>query len=758
MDKKYELMQRVFSLDSQRMELENRVSNLSADIEKSLQDMILWELSKLDVISDETRLVIETFGYQVENGQLVEKEKSMNKNEVDNIISVDVETVNRILENPELGPMGKVSELMNLAEDTVYKTYFTNDERNLFANYAYKFQDMDKVVQRLDDFITQKEQNPGLATETLADMQAEINEFDKVFDAENDYKLVDINSPKRYDANGNRLWFGKTPEQFTETERVGFLVSNELELDGVLSQETEKYLEANGYKFYDQKLYKIEPVEGRSLSEIDQEDEIPKSENTMPKQASEGESQEMHYRGYAYVKGQQKPHMLHANTPEEIVMRLQSWNKARPEDLQFKVVNIGALDNKQNKFVNYHKYEVATGKDISSVYLELPKMAKDEFLKTVDYLKENGVKYLPQQKKWYITADMDTTPFKDFLPDEKIAGAINAQPEDSKKYSLLLSKDVEANECMVAFNDGREPITLHGDQFGVNFAQFKTPDEVVEIVDDFIKKQMTEVKEETLDLDKLQPGDKLECYVPEYVEEGYYEVAKMVKMEAVIESIGKNGMYFFSECSLPDYLSGADKFILFSESQANIINRAIETHVAPEVIRVMTNSTLSVGQMDVLCAAAKDGFFVHQVEEHRGISEMLIAHFQDQNGNMLPAPDMDMMRIGLQNGVDKTVIQSICGKEMSWAEKRQALNGEIRLAENKIGETFKKQGYPINRETARKVIQLNHCTHQKNKLGDIADAYKNQTFKDMNPKAQSLVNDIAKECQVVAAMQSQVAL
>lgn len=722
---KYELMQKVFSLDSQRMELENRAANLNVEIQDTLKQLLTMDTSNEGIVSEETKLVLDTFGFQVEENQRVEKEKGMTYNEYK-------EVQKDILNNQEIGLQQKVSELISFREefDGHGKPLFLDEQRNLVMDYANKFKDIEKVAEKIDTFANLRFVYFKGSLEELDDMKKEISKFDKVIDTDSEYELIPIYSPVRYDENGQRLWFGKRPEQFTETDRISFQVNNDLALTGKLSKDTETLLKEQGYIFYDGRLYKNMNWENKM-----------NAEKNVPLSNIKVEQQQMHYRGYAYVKGQQKPHILHANTPDEIIMRLQSWNKARPEDLQFKVVNIGSLDNQQNKYTDYHKYEVATGKDISSVYLEIPKMEKEEFLHTVEYLKENGAKYLPNQKKWYITADMDKTPFREFLPNGKAEQTINIQPEDSKEYSLLLSKDVEANECMVAFHDGREPITLHGDQFGVNFAQFKTPDEVVEIVDDFIKKQMSEVKEETLDLDKLQPGDKLECYVPEYSEEGFAEVTGMQKLNAVIEKIDNNSNYYFSECSLPSYSTGAAKSILFSEGQANVISRAIQNELSPDIVRLMTNSNLSVGQLDVIYAAGKDGFLPQQIVD---------------NFVSLPAPDMDMMRIGLQNGVDKKVIQDICGKEMSWAEKRQILNGEIKKAENKIGESFKKQGYPINRETARKVIQLNHCTHQKNKLESIADAFKNQSFKDTNPKAQSLVNDIAKECQTVAAMQSQI--
>lgn len=463
---------------------------------------------------------------------------------------------------------------------------------------------------------------------------------------------------------------------------------------------------------------------------------IEEKEINMGEDLKTSAGEKMHYRGYAYVKGQQKPQLLHANTEEEIIMRLQNWNKARPDDAKYTVVNIGSLDNSQNKYTDYHKYEVSTGKDITSVYLNLPPQEKDEFMKTVQYLKENGAKYLPQQHRWYITADMDKAPFEQFLPKANENSNVTIS-ENPKEYSLLLSKDVEANECMVAFHDGREPITLHGDQFGVNFALIKTPDEVAQVVDDFIQKQMAEVKDETLDLNKLLPGSKLECYVPNYFDDG--TIIGMQKLEATIHNIHENGTVLFDECSLNEYAFGANKDILFSKSQADVIERAIHSELSPEMINMMTCSAYSPGQMDVMLASAKDGFLVHEISQFRD----------------LEAPDMDMMRIGLQNGVDIKSIQEICEKDLPWSDKRRLLNGKIRKAEDKIGELFKRDGYPINRATARKVNQLNHLTKQKNTTQNVSDAFKNQTYKESHPEAQKLVNDISKECQAIAMKQPQ---
>lgn len=70
---KYELMQKVFSLDSQRMELENRAANLNVEIQDTLKQLLTMDMSNEGIVSEETKLVLDTFGFQVEENQRVEK-------------------------------------------------------------------------------------------------------------------------------------------------------------------------------------------------------------------------------------------------------------------------------------------------------------------------------------------------------------------------------------------------------------------------------------------------------------------------------------------------------------------------------------------------------------------------------------------------------------------------------------------------------------------------------------------------------------
>lgn len=440
---------------------------------------------------------------------------------------------------------------------------------------------------------------------------------------------------------------------------------------------------------------------------------------------------EEHYKGYAYIKGQSKATIVYANNTDEILTKLRSWNKARPENSQFNVVNIGSL-NRDNKYEDFHKYEIVTGKDISSIYLTIPPMDKGKFKETIQQFKANGAKYIPSKKQWYITADMNPAPFKDFLDNGDIQLARDLRPaEDSKEYALSLSKNIEENICTVYFTDGREPIQLFGDQFGVNFSQLNSAAEAVDIVGDFIQKQLQNDSVE-INLKELMPGSHLECYVPVFSSDGRVEAVS--PLSATINAVTDNS-YKLADCSIKEYASGMSKDIVFSKAQAEVLNRALRGHSSEEVFSMMMNSSRTPAMMDVIRAAEQDGLTVQQIQT-----------FSEKGYD---AAEMDFHRIGLQNGVTAEKIHAISTADnTSWADKRNLLSMEIRSKEESIGRDFKREGYPINRFTARKINQLNHLTHKTNTTADIADAFCNKTYSS-NSKVQELVNDVAKEFQVL---------
>lgn len=191
---------------------------------------------------------------------------------------------------------------------------------------------------------------------------------------------------------------------------------------------------------------------------------------------------QMGYKGFAYIKGNDKPYVLYGNSQTEIINRLQGYNRARSPELVYRNVNIGTLDPNQEKYTNYHKYEVATGKDITSVYLHLPAMEREDFRLLTAQLKEEGAKYNAVKKSWYITQEQADNPvFAKYLqPDQK--------PVQLQQYVSKIIEEAEtplADQAlawkpkheMVGFSDRHEITVTLQDQSTVTLDATKFPEE-----------------------------------------------------------------------------------------------------------------------------------------------------------------------------------------------------------------------------------------------------------------------------------------
>lgn len=69
------------------------------------------------------------------------------------------------------------------------------------------------------------------------------------------------------------------------------------------------------------------------------------------------------------------------------------------------------------------RYETATGRDVTPVYLNLPHMSRENFAKTTRYLKENGARFNSIKKLWYVTRDQDLDRFEEFLHKHEQKGS-----------------------------------------------------------------------------------------------------------------------------------------------------------------------------------------------------------------------------------------------------------------------------------------------------------------------------------------------
>lgn len=471
---------------------------------------------------------------------------------------------------------------------------------------------------------------------------------------------------------------------------------------------------------------------------------------------------EQQYKGFAYAN-ESKPTVLYGNSAEDILSRLKSYNVARVADMKFKTCNIGSLDVESGKYTNYHKYDVATGKDISNTYLEIPSLRKEEFKKVITELKEAGAQYNPYAKRWYVTADQDVQKFEDIcnqfqnleetpnkepaseavsepnpettdamptaknIPQvegveiqyavkmdnqqtvmisatelgvnptdvtvgelidklgEKAAERIQNDPEMAVKeseYSISVSKNAYDNRCTVYYNDGRDPVHLMGDRFGVHFPTMEA-NAVAEFVTDYMRKQ----ESPDLGVQKAyQVGEQIDCYIPiksnvdtnslDKIQNPYQPIY-VEGIEHVVGTVQHLEQYgadsVFSEAHMEYQVrleDGTERFFdsseIYAPSQAQVLLRATEDELTAQQFDLIADRRLSSAQMEEIRFGFKDGLSAEQVA--------LYAH-----PDMKPA-EMDLCRIGLQKGLGYAEISDLLKetKELSWTDSRNRLNEAIR--------------------------------------------------------------------------------
>ena len=176
------------------------------------------------------------------------------------------------------------------------------------------------------------------------------------------------------------------------------------------------------------------------------------------------------YKGYAYIKGQDKPYELYGNSEEYIISRLQSFNMARTEQQKYATVNIGVLADQSAgatvKYENFKRFEVATGKDITPIYLELPHLSKEDFKQLTAELKANGAKYNAIKKKWYVRPE-DAERFEKYLP--------SAEPKEehiniNKEFHEAVEQDMPQQETALPEAAAQE---VWHDRHGLENMEFK---------------------------------------------------------------------------------------------------------------------------------------------------------------------------------------------------------------------------------------------------------------------------------------------
>lgn len=159
--------------------------------------------------------------------------------------------------------------------------------------------------------------------------------------------------------------------------------------------------------------------------------------------------------GFAYTKNAEKPQVMYGDSKEEILDKLQEWNKTRSKDFTYDTCNIGTYNPAADKYENYQKFDVHTRQNISKIYLQVPeRLRKEDFQNMLNFFKENGAKFNSYKKAWYIEPGQEEI-FKDYLPWKQ-------EPEKSVSMQPKAPEAEQKKEQSVEAAPGNSGIQIKG--------------------------------------------------------------------------------------------------------------------------------------------------------------------------------------------------------------------------------------------------------------------------------------------------------
>lgn len=134
------------------------------------------------------------------------------------------------------------------------------------------------------------------------------------------------------------------------------------------------------------------------------------------------------------------------------------------------------------------KYDIASGKDITPIYLKLPFAGREEFKKLTIYLKENGAVFNPHKKEWYVTKEQDLSKFEAYLPT-------TASPMEQAAFQK--AKERTDNGAGIQGTEQK----LYGEDVYVDPDGFKEITQ--EVFDEIMTKRVNSLQKGSMEMEKL---------------------------------------------------------------------------------------------------------------------------------------------------------------------------------------------------------------------------------------------------------------
>ena len=448
-------------------------------------------------------------------------------------------------------------------------------------------------------------------------------------------------------------------------------------------------------------------------------------------------------------------------------------------------------ESQREKFAQYlnpenmhaaHKNEPQSPEE--RVRLNIPKnLDKDEFLRMIQYFKENGARYQPDEKVWTIGKSQKDSFEKYIMPDT-----------NEENSTLGNAEEIKLSE---------EEINMLGPESAENMKQFFRDHGGV------LKDSMWIVPKSAFELEKAVPEsniqeamnkkeeftNKLDKLLREYgYDKGYaysMDLAEMISKEtlhmppepevevaeeksnstATVQTVDREGGYRkgnYVSLHVPDYktavyeikevcgikeisgqilaetqdhliLEGKDgkeisvaKKEIYDEMQTSIVEKAMsmEQNVRDQ-IDLIGNPKLSAPQMDQILNGINDG-----------LQPLLVAQYANPK---IPAWQMDIYRYGMLNGLGYDQIKAGCLQD--WDSSRNNIDNMIKEQRGHIVSDLKANNYIPEKRLVHKIGRLNGLTGGKfNKVSDIVNSVKSGKLSNRYGEA-SLLKEIGDDLQ-----------
>lgn len=448
-------------------------------------------------------------------------------------------------------------------------------------------------------------------------------------------------------------------------------------------------------------------------------------------------------------------------------------------------------ESQREKFAQYlnpenmhaaHKNEPQSPEE--RVRLNIPKnLDKDEFLRMIQYFKENGARYQPDEKVWTIGKSQKDSFEKYIMPDtnEENSTLGNAEeiklseeeinmlgPESAEnmkqffrdhggvlkdsmwivpKSAFELEKAVPESNIQEAMNK-KEEFTNKLDQllreygydkgyaYSMDLAEMISketlhmpPEPEVEVAEE---KSNSTATVQTVDREGgYRKGNYVSLHVPDY-KTAVYEIKEVCGIKEISGQIlAETQDHLILEGKDGKEISVAKKEI-YDEMQTSIVEKAMSMDQnVRDQIDLIGNPKLSAPQMDQILNGINDG-----------LQPLLVAQYANPK---IPAWQMDIYRYGMLNGLGYDQIKAGCLQD--WDSSRNNIDNMIKEQRSHIVSDLKANNYIPEKRLVHKIGRLNGLTGGKfNKVSDIVDSVRSGKISNRYGEA-FLLKEIGEDLQ-----------